>query len=343
MDDLTNSYQAFLKAIKTQITAARNQAVRLVNRELINLYWNIGQRIVEKQAQEGWGKSVVQQLASDLSQTFPDAKGFSAQNLWFMRQFYLTYHQSPNLQQLVREIPWGHNILIMSRIEDRNAQGYYLRQSAALGWSRNVLLNQIKADAYGKALTKPQTNFNQALPDHLAAQADETIKSHYLLDFLGITEPVLERDLERRLLQHMRSFLLELGYGFAFIGSQYRLTLGDKEYFLDLLFYHRPLRCLVALELKTGEFKPEYAGKMNFYLGLLDEQEKLAGENPSIGIILCAEKDDLEVEYALRVSNRPMGVAEYTLTNRLPSDLSHQLPSAQELKDAVKRLKAEGL
>lgn len=333
-----NTYKELLQELKNHIIKTRREAVYAVNRQLMDLYWQIGKRIVEKQESEGWGKSVVEKLAQDLQQALDNARGFSAQNLWYMRQFYLTYKDFPILQQLAGEIPWMHNVLIFTKIKEIHAQEYYLSSSGQLGWSRNVLLNKIKANAYEQYLDSPvQSNFHQVLPQHLAEQAQEVIRGEYFLDFLGLTEPMLERDLEKKLIEHIKSFLLELGRGFAFLGNQYKIRLGDNEYFIDLLFYHRSLKCLIAIELKTGKFKPEYAGKMNFYLEILDEKEKLPSENPAIGIILCAEKDTIEVEYSLRTANKPMGVAEYTLTANLPEDMQKELPSTDEIKSAIQK------
>ena len=254
-----------------------------------------------------------------------------------MRQFYLEYKNDSILQQLVRELPWGHNILIFSRIKNKKEREYYLKASAEMGWSRNVLLNQIKAGAYNYQKSMPkQHNFSRALPVHLTEQADESIKSVYNLDFLDITKSVIERELERRLVERIKRFMLELGKGFSFLGNQYRLVLGNNEYFIDLLFFNRILKCLVAIELKTGKFEPEYAGKMDFYLQLLDEQVRLKNENPSIGIILCAAKDNIVVEYALRSTKKPVGVAEYYLTNKLPKYLVGKLPDANALRSPIR-------
>jgi len=259
--------------------------------------------------------------------------GFSVQNLWRMRLLYLEYKDSLKLAQLVREIPWGQNIVIMQMVKDVKEREYYIRTTAEMGWSRNVLLNQIKAGAYHYQKSMPkQHNFSKALPVHLTEQADESIKSVYSLDFLDITKSVIERELERRLVERIKRFMLELGKGFSFLGNQYRLTLGNNEYFVDLLFFNRLLKCLVAIELKAGKFEPEYAGKMDFYLHLLDEQVKLKDENPSIGIILCAPKDNIVVEYALRSAKKPVGVAEYYLTNKLPKYLAGKLPDANALR-----------
>ncbi len=326
-------YIKFLNEIKSRIVTARIEAIRSVNKELIKLYWDIGRTIVEKQKKYKWGDAVVERLAFDLAAEFNGTAGFSAQNLWRMRLLYLEYKDSLKLAQLVREIPWGQNIVIMQMVKDTKEREYYIRATAEMGWSRNVLLNQIKAGAYHYQKSMPkQHNFSKALPVYLAEQADESIKSVYNLDFLDITKSVIERELEHRLVERIKRFMLELGKGFSFLGNQYRLTLGNNEYFVDLLFFNRQLKCLVAIELKTGKFEPEYAGKMDFYLQLLDEQVKLKDENPSIGIILCAAKDNIVVEYALRSAKKPVGVAEYYLTNKLPKYLAGKLPDANALK-----------
>ena len=241
------------------------------------------------------------------------------------------------LRQLVAEIPWGQNLTILNKLTDPSARLYYLRATAQFGWSRNVLLNQIKAGAYERAITEKKTNnFPLALPEHLAEQAEEVMKSSYCLEFLGIRHAVKERELEDRLISRLQAFLLELGYGFCFVGRQHRLTLGQKEYFVDLLFYHRFLKALVAFELKVGPFEPEHAGKMDFYLNLLNDKERGDGDRPSIGIILCAEKDDVEVEYALRSKANPIGVAAYQLQSKLPVALKGKLPTAKQLSDVVR-------
>jgi predicted nuclease of restriction endonuclease-like (RecB) superfamily len=329
-------YISFLKTVRSEIQSARIRAARTVNKELISLYWKIGEIIVQKQEELGWGKSVVEQLSKDICKEFDGIKGYSPQNLWNMRQFYLEYRDTPKLQQLVGEIPWGHNLLIINKIKQEDAREYYIRASAEYGWSRNVLLNQIKADAYSRhRLSDKQHNFDKVLPKHLAEQADETMKDSYMLDFLGITAPVLERELENRMVEKIRDVIIELGQGFAFIGSQYQIRAGGREYFIDLLFYHRKLKCLVGFDLKAGKFKPEYAGKMNFYLNLLDDFVREDGENPSIGIILCAEKDNFEIEYSLRGIGKPVGVAEYLLTKELPEKFRNALPSAEDIKNKL--------
>lgn len=333
-----NEYALFLQEIKRELLQGRTQAIRTVNTEMINRYWQIGKKIVEKQKIYGWGKSIVERLAGDLQKDFPGTQGYSARNLWDMRRFYEQYAPFPNLQQLVAEIPWGHNLLILNKIDGVEEAKYYLKETAKYGWSRNVLLNAIKADVYRASLPESkQHNFTKTLPEHLAEQASEAIKSSYNLEFLGLEKAVKERELENRMITHIRDLLLTLGYGFAYLGHQYKIKLGQNEYFLDLLFYHRSLQCLIAVELKTGRFEPEHAAKLNFYLEILDEQVKLPNENPSIGILLCAEKDNLEVEYALRVINKPIGVAEYNLTRYLPKELQNRLPNADDLKELLNR------
>jgi predicted nuclease of restriction endonuclease-like (RecB) superfamily len=364
-------YRRFIEDLKARVLSARISAARSVNRDGILLYWDIGRAIVEKQQVLGWGESVVELVAADLRRAFPQMTGFSPRNVWYMRRFFEVYgagdflqqvaaelpkpSASPAiwpqpvaklegsggaagfLQQLVAEIPWGHHLLILDKLSTPTARLWYLQATARFGWTRNVLLNQIKAGAYERAVTDKKThNFDLALPDHLAEQADEMLKSSYNLEFLGIRRAVKERELEDRLVERLRDFILELGYGFCFIGRQHRLALGKKEYFIDLLFYHRFLRALVAFDLKVGPFEPEFAGKMDFYLNLLNDKERAPGDQLSIGVILCAEKDDVEVEYALRAKRNPIGVAEYRLQSKLPANLKGKLPTAKQLADVVR-------
>jgi predicted nuclease of restriction endonuclease-like (RecB) superfamily len=324
------AYQDFLHNVKALIRQSRIGAARSVNRELIKLYWLFGQYIVEQQEILGWGKAVVERLSTDLKKDFPDLKGFSPQNLWLIRQFYVEYQNASDLQQLVGEIPWGHNILIMQRIKGESARRYYLDAVARLGWTRNVLLNQIKGSAYEVSLEDKSHNFTTALPEQVSEQAKEMLKNRYSLGFLGLTEVVNEHELEQQMIERLQDLLIELGYGFCFVGRQYRLTLGENEYFLDLLFYHRFLKCLVAIKLKTGRFRPEYAGKMDFYLEVLNDRERAPDDNPSIGIILCAEKDRLEVEFSLKSKANPIGVATYQLYPQVPEEYKGMLPTNED-------------
>lgn len=335
-----SDYGDLLQAIKKCIQTSRIQAYRAVNKTMIGLYWDIGREIASRQKRYGWGRSVVERLSKDLREEFPGVSGFSAQNLWYMRQLYIEYRDDPNLQQLVGEIPWGQNLLVLSKVKGSAEREYYLRMTIEMGWSRNVLLHQIRTDAYRRhKLTSKQHNFQETLPAAQAEQADQAMKDVYALDFLGMTKPIVERELERRMVNRIRDVLLEFGHGFAFIGDQYPVKLGSDEYYIDLLFYHRKIKCLVAIELKAGKFKPEYAGKMNFYLNLLNDFVREPEENPSIGIILCHDRKRMEVEYSLKGIHKPLGVAEYTLTRELPSDLAEKLPKPEELeKEILKEL-----
>ncbi len=334
---IKSTYLKFLEEVKAKITSARITAYRRLNKELIKVYWEIGRLISERQQQFGWGKSIVERLAKDLQRDYPGTKGFSAQNLWYMRQFYMGYRNYPNLQQLVGEIPWGQNLVIMSRLKDMSTREFYIRGTIQLGWSRDVLVHQIEAEAHKQAKVKKMHNFPKTLPAHLAEQADLAIKDTYTLDFLDVAQAISEREMERKLIVNLKNFITELGLGFCFIGSQYPLRLKEKEYYIDLLFFHRRLKCLVAFDLKIGEFKAEYAGKMNFYLNLLDDLLRLPEENPSIGIILCKSRDRLEVEYALCGIRKPIGVSEYKLTKKLPKNLSKSLPTPEMLKRGLEQ------
>ena len=356
-----NGYAEFLGELKARIQSARLSAARAVNSELILLYWDIGRGIVEKQQLLNWGDAVIEKIANDLQVAFPDKTGFSPRNLRNMKQFFAAYSPAAFWQQAVaklpgppiwqqavakleagvppsilEEIPWGHHILLLNKVEDPAARLYYFRATAQFGWSRNVLLNQIKAKAFERAKVEKKThNFALALPEHLAEQADEMLKSSYSLEFLGIGRIAKERVLEDRLVEQLRDFILELGYGFCFVGRQHRLELGKREFFVDLLFYHRFLKALVAIDLKLGPFEPEHAGKMDFYLNLLNDKERGPDDQPSIGIILCAEKDELVVEFSLKTKNNPIGVAEYQLTGKLPKEFKGMLPTAKQLSEAI--------
>ena len=282
-----------------------------------------------------WRQAVAKTRASEPAQFLPQAVAEIGKTEILEQPVQETFAQA--VRELVGSVPWGHHLLILNKLTDPAARLWYLRATAQLGWSRNVLLNQIKAGAYERAVKEKKThNFTLALPEHLAEQADEMLKSRYNLEFLGIGRAMKERELEDRLIARLQQFILELGYGFCFVGRQYRLALGKKEYFVDLLFYHRFLKALVAFDLKLGEFEPEHAGKMDFYLNVLNEKERGPDDRPSIGIILCAEKDDVEVEFALKTKANPIGVAEDQLQPKLPADTKGQLPSAKQLADAMK-------
>lgn len=307
-------YIDILKQAISQIRIARIQIAKQVNSTTNSVYWSLGKLLFEKQLEEGYGSGVVKQLSIDLKNEFPDM-GLSPRNLWNMKRFYERYYQADTkLLQAVAVLPWGHNLLLLDKIQSLDAVGFYTNETLQKGWSRDLLLNAIKMDSYSLTQKQFKThNFDQTLSTAHADYANEVFKSSYNLGFLGITEPVKELELENRLIAKIRAFVLELGKGFSFIGNQYRLEYNNKEYFVDMLFFHRGLRSLVAIELKIGGFKAEYVGKMNLYLSLLDRLEKGENENPSIGIILCADKDHLDVEIALQDINKPIGVAEYQL------------------------------
>src|SRR6185437_9126634 len=325
------SYAALLGEIKERIRSAQYAALRAVNRELIELYWDIGKLIVERQAGETWGRGVVQNLAKDLQLEFPGVSGFSAPNLYKMRQFYEAYRGGEILSPLVREISWTKNLVILERCKNDAEREFYLRRTQQFGWTKNVLIHQIENRTYEKTMAS-QTNFDVALPDEIRKQAKLAVKDEYTFDFLELADEHSERQLEQAILAKIEPFLLEMGGMFAFIGSQYRLEVDDKEYFIDLLLYHRRLKSLVAVELKIGEFQPEHVGKMQFYLALLDDRARMEGENPSIGILICKSKSKTVVEYALRESSKPIGVATYRIVSSVPAELRNDLPSPEEIK-----------
>jgi predicted nuclease of restriction endonuclease-like (RecB) superfamily len=312
-------YDAILQQAVAEIRTARTSIALQVNSATNSVYWNLGKLLFEKQLEEGYGSGVVKQLSVDLKIEFPDM-GVSPRNLWNMKRLYERYYQSDTkLLRTVAVLPWGHNLLLLDKIASPDAVQFYANESLTKAWTRDLLLNAIKMDTYSQVQRQIKThNFDNTLPEAHADYANEVFKSTYNLGFLGITEPVRELELENRLIAKIRAFILELGKGFSFIGNQYRLEYNNKEYFVDMLFFHRGLQSLVAIELKIGSFKAEYVGKMNLYLSLLDRQEKGENENPSIGIILCADKDHLDVEIALQDINKPIGVAEYQLL--LPKD-----------------------
>lgn len=331
-------YGEFLHEVKTQVRQRQYQALRSANKELLALYWWLGEAISRCQIAHGWGKAVVETLARDLQAEFPGRNGFSAQNLWLMRQFFTEYAEKPKLQPLVGEISWAKNLLIMARCKDDLEREFYLRAVARFGWTKNVLQHQLDNQSYRQYLAG-QTNFDAALPESIKSQAILAVKDHYTFDFLGLADQHSERELEQALVRNLRNFLAEMGGFFTFVGNQYRLEAEGKEYFIDLLLFHRRLRCLVAVELKIGEFKPEHKGQIEFYLDQLDLHHRLDGENPPIGIVICRSKTRTVVEYALRNMNRPLGIATYTITPQLPEHFAAELPSAEEI---ARRLQAWG-
>jgi len=329
-DIVLKDYAALLAEVKERVLAAQYKALKAVNKELVGLYWDIGRMIVARQAGASWGKAVVEKLATDLQTEFPGIGGFSASNLWRMKGFFEAYAASEKLAPLVREISWSHNLVVLERCKDPLEREFYIRMTKKFGWSKNVLIHQIDNQSYEKTLMG-QTNFDKALTPKLRAQAKLAVRDEYTFDFLELGEQHSERELERALIARIEQFLRAMGGRFAFIGSQFRLEVAHKEYFIDLLLFHRKLRCLVAIELKVGDFQPEFVGKMQFYLAALDRQVRERDENPSIGIILCKEKQRTIVEYALQTTTKPIGVATYQIVKRLPKELKGQLPGPQEI------------
>lgn len=327
-------FKDFITEIKTKILSSQYEALKAVNKELIGLYWDIGRTILEKQKAFGWGKSVVKSVSQELQKEFVGMKGFSVQNLWNMRLFYFEYSQNEKLQTLSREIGWSHNVAIFQKCKDDLQREFYIKSVMKFGWTYRVLDNHIDNNSYEKYLLN-QTNFDTTLPDEYKHQAKLAIKDEYNFDFLELNEKHSEYQLEIGLINKVREFLAQMGSDFTFVGNQYKLEVDDDEYFIDLLLYHRRLKSLIAVELKIGKFKPEYAGKMSFYLSVLNDTIKLADENPSIGIIICKEKKRTTVEYALKETNQPIGIATYKVSQKLPENLKQYLPSSIEIENKL--------
>lgn len=364
-------YHELLKEIKLRICSTQAKAALAINTSLIQLYWTLGKTISDNQAIFEGRNNYVEQLAKDLQSEFPDMKGFSKRNFFYCRRFYIFYseisvqqlaalneqkHQTKSLQQvaaleteisvqqvaglpyLLLIVPWGHHMLLLDKVKSADEAFFYLEQIIENNWSRNILTIQIEQNLYarqGKAIT----NFTNTLPEQQALMAAQILKDPYNFGFLTLEPQTQELEIEKQLTTHITKFLLELGKGFAFIGRQYPLEVGDKEYRLDLLFYHIHLHCFVVIDLKTGEFEPEFAGKMNFYLSVVDDLLKTSHDQSSIGIILCKSKNKLEVEYALRGMTKPIGVSEFTVTRMLPDDLVKNLPTVEEFENELNKPK----
>ncbi|MBW4503710.1 MAG: DUF1016 family protein [Scytonema hyalinum WJT4-NPBG1] len=330
-------YDDFLRGLKERILSAQVKAALSVNRELVLLYWYIGREILTRQQQQGWGAKVIDKLAADLRQAFPQMKGFSARNLKYVRAFAQAYPDEEFVQQLVAQIPWGHNVRILDAVKDSEERKWYVEQTIQYGWSRNILVHQIESGLYhrqGKAVT----NFDRTLPKPQSELAQQLLKDPYNFDFLSLGEEAQERDLEKALIEQIRKFLLELGVGFAFMGSQYHLEVGDQDFYIDLLFYHVRLRCYVVIDLKIEEFKPEFSGKMSFYVSAVDDLLRHPDDKPTIGMILCKTKNQTIVEYALRDMNKPIGVSTYQLRDALPEQLQGSLPTIEQLEAQLEAL-----
>ena len=332
---LPAGYPEFIAELKARIRSAQVRAVVSVNRELILLYWQIGSDILARQQTEGWGAKVIDRLSRDLMHEFPDIKGFSVRNLKYMRKFAETYRDASIVQELLAQITWYHHIALLDKVKNAKECEWYIRQTIQNGWSRNVLVHQIESGLFLRTGTAV-TNFAATLPAPQSDLARDTIKDPYIFDFLGLGSEASERELHQSLLERLRDFLIELGIGFAFVGSEYHLAVGDQDYYLDLLFYHTRLHCYVVIELKIGAFIPEYAGKLNFYLSAVDDlMRNGVVDQPSIGILLCKDKNRVIAEYALRDMTKPMAVSTYHLKRTLPSQFITQLPSTEKLKEVM--------
>lgn len=349
-------YQEWLTTIKQRVVSARLRVALAANSELIALYYELGAQIADREAQAQWGSGFIDAFSKDLQQTFPDIGGFSSKNLRYCRAFFRFYCDPAIWQQavakltntpwagvdrelatLLAQIPWGHNIHIFTKCSSVAEASFYLSQTLEQGWSRDVLALQLKSNLFARA-GKAVTNFSRTLPPPQSDLAQQTLKDPYTFDFMAMTAPFNELDVERQLTQHITQFLLELGKGFAFIGRQYHLEIAGNDYYIDLLFYHVTLKCYVVVELKNRKFIPEYAGKLNFYLSAVDSLLKRDDDQPTIGLLLCRDKNNIEVEFALRDMNKPMGVSEYTLVETLPDNLKGAMPTVEEIENDLQQL-----
>lgn len=329
LDNLSKHYGEFLHEVTKKIRAAQYETAKVVNISIINLYWDIGKSLSDK-LKTGWGKAVIETLSDDIQKEFPGIQGFSSTNLWYMKQFYEEYCNSQILQPLVGEISWTKHLVIMGKCKNEQERQFYILATKKYGWTKNVLIHKIELKSFEK-FALGQNNFEQTLPEKIKNQAVLALKDEYNWNFSELDDQHSEKELEEAIIKNIRAFLMDFGPDFSFIGNQYRIQLEDKEYFIDLMLYHRAMQSLIAIELKTGEFLPEFKGKMEFYLNVLNDTIKLPHENPSIGIIICKSKNRTIVEYALKDSNKPIGVATYTLTATLPVNFRNQLPSGEEL------------
>ena len=330
----SSEYISIVEKIKSEITSAQYRAAVHVNADMLLLYYDIGCVINEHKT---WGNKFIDNLASDIRMAFPESKGYSVRNLKYMAKFAETYPVREFVQQVVAQIPWGHNVVLLDKVSDAKEREWYIKKSAKNGWSRNVLVHQIESGLYQRqVLVDKVSNFESRLPSPQSELAVQTMKDPYVFDFIPFREEMLERDIEQALVRDVTKLLLELGTGFAFLGNQYHLNVGGDDFYIDLLFYNLNLRCYVVIELKAGDFKPEYAGQLNFYLSAVDEILKKEEDNPSIGLLLCKSKNNLVAEYSLKDISKPIGVSEYKVTRNLPDALEEQLPSVE---DILKRIR----
>ncbi len=335
--NFSQEYQAVLDSISSKIQSAQTRAMSAVNRELIEVYREIGRAIYKQQKKSEWGESVVARLAEDLQKAFPGMKGLSSRNLWRMRDFHISYEGNEKLTALLSEISWTHNLVILEQCKDPLEREFYIRMSKRNGWSYRVLMNQISNKTFEKIMIS-QSNFDTSLPTNLHPDAKLAVKDEYSFGFLELADKHNERELERAIVSNIEAFLREVGNNYSFLGSQYRLEVDGQEYFIDLLFYHRKLKSLVAVELKVGDFVPEHIGKMQFYLAVLDDKVRLEEENPSIGIIICRNKRRTIVEYALKETSKPISVSSYHLVKELPKELAKELPSPEQMAKLLENI-----
>lgn len=334
---LSPEYLNFKNEITARIRSAQYEALKAVNKEIIALYWEVGKRITEQQTALGWGKSVVENLSRDIQKEFPGIQGFGVRNMWDMARFYAEYQSNEILQPLVAEISWSKHIVILTKCKETRQRQFYILATKKYGWTKDVLINKIEAKTYENYLLG-QSNFDITLPDSIKNQAILALKDEYTFDLVGLAEEHSKYELEQAIIKNIRAFLMEFGTDFSFIGNQYRLEVDGKEYFIDLLLYNRRLQAMIAIELKIGEFQPEYKGKMEFYLNILNDTVKLPHENPAIGIIICKSKSRMIVEYALKSSNMPIGVATYSLSSELPEAYKKLLPTSEEIAKKIEIL-----
>nr|WP_311527382.1 PDDEXK nuclease domain-containing protein [uncultured Ralstonia sp.] len=341
LDTAPEGYADWLIALKTRIHTAQQRAALAVNRELVELYWQIGRDILARQAEQGWGAKVIERLAHDLRAAFPEMKGFSRANLLYMRAFAKAWPDAAIVQQAVGQLPWGHNLVLLDKLPGPETRRWYAAKAIEHSWSRNVLVMQIESRLLERSGTAI-TNFDSRLPAPHSDLARESLKDPYRFDFLGLTDEAQEREIEHALVRHVTEFLLELGAGFAFVGRQVLLNVGGDDFFIDLLFYHLKLRCYVVIELKGGKFKPEHLGQLGFYLTAVDAQVKHPQDNPTIGLLLCKSKNKVVAEYALRDNAQPLGIAEYKLLESLPEPLQTSLPSIEQIEQELTNANHEG-
>lgn len=331
---ISPEYLDFRNEITARIRSAQYEALKAVNKEMIALYWEIGKRITEQQAALGWGKSVVENLSRDIQKEFPGIKGFGVSNMWDMARFYTEYQSNEFLQPLVGEISWSKHIVILTKCKETQQRQFYILATKKYGWTKDVLINKIEVKTYENYLLG-QSNFDITLPDKIKKQAILALKDEYTFDLVGLSEEHSEYELEQAIIKNIRAFLMEFGPNFSFVGNQYRIVVDGKEYFIDLLLYNRRLQAMIAIELKIGEFQPEYKGKMEFYLNVLNDTVRLPHENPAIGIIICKSKSRMIVEYALKSSAMPIGVATYSLSPELPEAYKELLPTSEEIANKI--------